>query len=139
MFKQTDLENRISINMNVLDAEGVPGVMNLGEVLWAFLEHRQDVLVRRSEFRLGKINHRLEILKGFMVVYLNLDKVIKIIRNEDEPKPKLMKAFKITEVQAEAILNMRLRSLRKLEEMEIKRETTALTKEKRGVECALEI
>ena len=137
LFKLTDLEQRFSLNMNVLDAENTPGVMNLREVLSAFLEHRHVVLKRRSKFRLGKIEHRLEILGGQLIAFLNLDKVIKIIRNEDEPKPKLMKAFKLSEVQAEAILNMRLRQLRKLEEMEIKTEHDALSKEKKELNSLL--
>ena len=137
LFKQTDLETRISLNMNVLNSDNVPGVMSLAEVIWAFLEHRQVVLLRRSKYRLDKINHRLEILKGYLIAFLNLDKVIKIIRTEDEPKPKLMKAFKLTEIQAEAILNMRLRSLRKLEEVEIKKENAALTKEKKELSALL--
>jgi len=109
----------------------VPKVMSLKEVLAAFAAHRREVLERRSAFRLEKIKARLEVLEGYLVVFLNLDKVIKIIRTEDEPKPKLMKAFGLTDNQAEAILNMRLRSLRKLEEMEIRREHDALTKERK--------
>ncbi len=131
LFKVTDLEQRFSLNMNVLDADNTPGVMNLRDVLSAFLEHRHVVLKRRSKFRLGKIEHRLEILGGQLIAFLNLDKVIKIIRNEDEPKPKLMKAFKLSDVQADAVLNMRLRQLRKLEEFEIKAEHDALSKEKK--------
>jgi topoisomerase-4 subunit A len=107
--------------------------MSLKEVLAAFAAHRREVLERRSTFRLEKIAARLEILEGYLAVFLNLDKVIKIIRTEDEPKPKLMKAFSLTEVQADAILNMRLRSLRKLEEMEIRREHDALTKERKDL------
>ncbi|MBC8337208.1 MAG: DNA topoisomerase IV subunit A [Rhodospirillales bacterium] len=129
LFRLTELETRFSLNMNVLDANSRPGVMNLRETLQAFLDHRHDVLVRRSKHRLEKIEHRLEILEGFLTAYLNLDQIIKIIRYEDEPKPKLMKAFKLTEVQAEAILNMRLRQLRKLEEQDIKSEHANLTKE----------
>ena len=129
LFRLTELETRVPLNMNVLDASRTPGVMNLREALQAFLDHRHEVLVRRTKHRLEKIERRLEILEGFLIAYLNLDKIIKIIRNEDEPKPKLMKAFKLTEVQAEAILNMRLRQLRKLEEKEIKNEHTDLTKE----------
>ena len=101
-----------------------------------WLDHRQVVLVRRSKFRLAKIDHRLEVLDGYLIVYLNIDKVIKIIREKDEPKPALMKAFKLTDVQAEAILNMRLRSLRKLEEMEIRREHETLTQGAEGAEGA---
>ena len=129
MFRQTELETRISLNMNVLDAAGVPGVMNLKQVLRAFLDHRLDVLLRRTANRLKHIAHRLEVLGGYLVAYLNLDEVIRIIREEDEPRPKLMKRFKITEVQAEAILNMRLRALRKLEETEIHSQFEALNKE----------
>jgi topoisomerase-4 subunit A len=129
LFRASDLEARISLNMNVLDKGLVPKVMSLKEVLTAFVEHRREVLERRSTHRLEKIKARLEVLEGYLAVFLNLDKVIKIIRTEDEPRPKLMKAFGLTEVQAEAILNMRLRSLRKLEEMEIRGEHTALTKE----------
>ena len=131
LFRATELETRIGLNMNMLDGDGVPRVMNLREALLAFIDHRQVVLLRRSRFRLGKIMHRLEVLEGYLVVYLNLDEVIRIIREEDEPKPALMKRFKLSDVQAEAILNMRLRSLRKLEEMELKREKKALTDEKK--------
>jgi len=129
MFRQSDLEVRISLNMNVLDKGTVPRVMSLKEVLAAFVAHRYEVLERRSAHRLEKIRARLEVLEGYLAVFLNLDKVIKIIRTEDEPKPVLMKAFKLTDVQAEAILNMRLRALRKLEEMEIRGEHAELTKE----------
>jgi topoisomerase-4 subunit A len=129
LFRQTELEARISLNMNVLDAESVPRVMDLKQVLQAFLDHRQVVLQRRSRYRLGEIVRRLEVLQGYLIVYLNLDAVIRIIRNEDEPKPALIKRFKLTEVQADAILDMRLRRLRKLEEMEIRREVDTLTAE----------
>ncbi len=129
MFRQTELEARISLNMNVLDAAGVPGVMNLKQVLRAFLDHRLDVLLRRTENRLKHIAHRLEVLGGYLVAYLNLDEVIRIIREEDEPRPELMKRFKITEVQAEAVLNMRLRALRKLEETAIRSQFEVLSKE----------
>ena len=135
VFKLTDLENRISLNMNVLDANGVPRVMGLREVLNAFLAHRLDVLLRRTAWRLGKIAHRLEVLDGYLIAYLNLDEVIRIIRYEDEPKAELIKTFKLSEVQAEAILNMRLRSLRKLEEMEIKTEHKALKKEQKELKA----
>jgi len=131
MFRQSDLESRLPLNMNVLDRGLVPRVMSLKEVLAAFAAHRREVLERRSHFRLEKIATRLEVLEGYLAVFLNLDKVIKIIRSEDEPKPVLIKAFKLTEVQAEAILNMRLRSLRKLEEMEIRGEHANLTKERK--------
>ena len=130
LFRQTDLEVRVGLNMNVLDASGVPRVMTLKEVLRAFLDHRHDVLIRRSKHRLGKIEHRLEMLDGYLIAFLNLDEVIRIIREEDDPKAELMRTFDLTEVQAEAILNMRLRNLRKLEEMEIKREHDQLTAER---------
>ena len=133
LFRLTDLETRISLNMNVLEGGKLPRVMSLREVLQAFLDHRQVVLVRRSEFRLGKIEHRLEVLGGYLIAYLNLDEVIRIIREEDEVKPCLMTSFKLSDVQAEAILNMRLRSLRKLEEMEIRTEFSALEAEKAGL------
>ncbi|HEX4634841.1 MAG TPA: DNA topoisomerase IV subunit A [Rhizomicrobium sp.] len=131
LFRASDLEARTPLNMNVLDKGLVPKVMSLKEVLAAFAAHRREVLERRSAFRLEKIAGRLEVLEGYLAVFLNLDKVIKIIRSEDEPKPKLMKAFTLTEVQADAVLNMRLRSLRKLEEMEIRREHDSLTKERK--------
>ncbi len=129
LFKQTELETRFSLNMNVLDADHTPRVMNLREVLQAFLDHRHDVLIRRTNNRLGKVAHRMEMLEGYLIAYLNLDEVIRIIREEDEPKAALMKRFKLTDGQAEAILNMRLRSLRRLEEMEIKGEHKELAKE----------
>jgi topoisomerase-4 subunit A len=137
LFRQTDLETRISLNMNVLDGGQVPGVMNLAQVLRAFLAHRKEILKRRSKYRLGKIKHRLEVLDGYLVAYLNLDKVIKIIRTNDEPNPKLIKIFKLTNVQAEAILNMRLRSLRKLEEVGLKTEHKNLTKERRELNALM--
>lgn len=137
LFKLSELETRISLNMNVLDAQGAPRVMSLKEVLRAFLDHQRDVLQRRSNFRLKKIAARLEILAGLLVVYLNLDEVIRIIRREDEPKPVLIKRFKLSEVQAEAILNTRLRQLRKLEEMEIRREDKALREEQDGLNLLL--
>jgi topoisomerase-4 subunit A len=129
LFRQTELESRFPLNLNVIAADGSPGVMSLKQALQAFLDHRRDVLARRSRHRLAQIERRAEILEGYLAVYLNLDKVIKIIREEDEPKPKLMAAFKINEVQADAILNMRLRSLRKLEEMEIRAEHKGLKDE----------
>ncbi|AUN29243.1 DNA topoisomerase IV subunit A [Niveispirillum cyanobacteriorum] len=130
LFRNTDLEIRFSLNMNVLDGGTIPRVMTLHEVLNAFLAHRQDVLIRRSRFRLAEIEHRLEVLGGYLIAYLNLDEVIRIIREEDEPKKELMRTFQLTDVQAEAILNMRLRSLRRLEEFEIKKEHDALSAEK---------
>ncbi len=137
LFRQTDLESRVPLNMNVLDSGLIPRVMSLKEALTAFVNHRRDVLERRSRHRLEKIAARLEVLEGYLAVYLNLDKVIKIIRTKDEPKPELMKAFKLTENQAEAILNMRLRALRKLEEMEIRREHESLTKEQKELKKLL--
>jgi topoisomerase-4 subunit A len=130
LFRLTDLEIRFPLNLNVLDATRTPGVMSLKEALAAWLAFQFEVLVRRSQVRIGKIDERLELLDGFLVAYLNLDRVIEIIRTEDEPKPALMAEFSLTERQAEAILNMRLRSLRRLEEMEIGREREALAKER---------
>jgi topoisomerase-4 subunit A len=130
LFKLTELESRIPLNMNVLVKGRIPQVLGLTEVLREWLDHRRDVLLRRSKHRLAEIEHRLEVLGGFLVAYLNLDRVIKIIRREDEPKPVLMKAFKLSDVQADAILNMRLRNLRKLEEMEIRAEEKALREER---------
>ena len=129
LFKLTELESRIPLNMNVLVKGRIPQVLGLAEALREWLDHRREVLLRRSRHRLAEIEHRLEVLGGFLVAYLNLDKVIKIIRKEDEPKPVLMKTFKITDVQADAILNMRLRNLRKLEEMQIRAEEKALREE----------
>lgn len=137
LFRQTDLEIRFSLNMNVLSADGTPRVMPLKDVLEAFLEHRIEVLERRSRYRLGKIDHRLEILAGYLIAYLNLDEVIRIIREEDEAKAALMKAFGLSDMQAEAILNMRLRSLRRLEEVEIRSEYDRLSSEKAGLEALL--
>ncbi len=129
LFRNTDLETRFAMNMNVLIDGRTPRVCSLKEVLRAFLDHRRDVLMRRSAFRLGKIAARLEVLEGYLIAYLNLDRVIEIIRYEDEPKAVLMAEFALTDVQAEAILNMRLRNLRKLEEMELRRERDDLIAE----------
>ena len=137
LFRQTDLESRFALNLNVLDASGAPRVMGLRDALVAYNEHRKDVLVRRTRFRLGKIAERLEILDGLLVAYLNLDEVIRIIRFEDDPKAKLISKFKLSDVQAEAILNMRLRNLRKLEEMEIKGEHADLRKEQKELQALL--
>jgi len=137
LFRQTDLEIRFGLNMNVLDADGIPKVMDLRGVLQAYLNHRQVVLVRRSKFRLGEIERRLEMLEGYLIAYLNLDAVIKIIRTEDEPKSVLMMRFKLTDTQAEAILNMRLRSLRKLEEIEIRSEHKTLSDELKQIKVLL--
>src|SRR5210317_1013615 len=137
LFRQSDLEIRFSLNMNVLIDGRTPKVCSMKEVLRAFLDHRREVLLRRSQFRLDKIDRRLEILEGYIVAYLNLDRVIEIIRYEDEPKPMLMDEFELTDVQAEAILNMRLRSLRKLEEMELRKERDDLYIERADLEDLL--
>jgi topoisomerase-4 subunit A len=130
LFRLSELESRIPLNMNVLVKGRIPKVVGLAEALSEWLAHRREVLVRRSNFRLSKIEHRLEVLGGYLIAYLNLDEVIRIIRTEDEPKPVLMKRFKLSDVQADAILNMRLRNLRKLEEMEIKQEDKDLRAER---------
>ncbi|MBR1207266.1 MULTISPECIES: DNA topoisomerase IV subunit A [unclassified Bradyrhizobium] len=137
LFRLTELESKISLNLNVLIKGRIPKVVGLAECLREWLDHLRDVLVRRSNFRKTQIEHRLEVLGGHLVAYLNLDKVIKIIRTEDEPKPVLMKTFNLTEVQADAILNMRLRNLRRLEEMEIRTEDKELRKELKGIEGLL--
>jgi topoisomerase-4 subunit A len=129
LFRNSDLEVRVGLNMNVLDATNTPRVMNLRECLAAFLDHRHNVLVRRTHHRVERIELRLEVLIGLLAAYVNLDEVIRIIRDAETPKPKLMRAFKLNEAQAEAILNMRLRQLRRLEEEEIRRENGALTAE----------
>ena len=134
MFKLTDLESRVSLNMNVLSRGKVPKVLSIREVLREWLDHRKEVLIRRSKHRLKNIERRLEILGGFLIAYLNLDEVIRIIRFEDHPKQLMMTTFEITDLQAESILNMRLRSLRKLEEFEIRKEFDDLSKEKAGIE-----
>jgi topoisomerase-4 subunit A len=133
LFRHTDLEVRLPLNLNVLDAEGVPRVMSLRQALRAFLEHRMVVLIRRSRHRLTKILDRLEVLAAYRIAYLNLDEVIRIVREEDEPKAELMRAFELAERQAEAILNMRLRHLRRLEEQELIKEQRALKSEARDL------
>ncbi|MCO5131316.1 MAG: DNA topoisomerase IV subunit A [Xanthobacteraceae bacterium] len=137
LFRLTELESRISLNLNVLVKGRIPKVVGLAEALREWLDHLRDVLLRRSNYRKAQIEHRLEVLGGYLVAYLNIDEVIRIIRTEDEPKPALMKAFKLTEVQADAILNMRLRSLRKLEEMEIRTEDKNLRAELKGINAVL--
>ncbi|MGB6634576.1 MAG: DNA topoisomerase IV subunit A [Bradyrhizobium sp.] len=137
LFRLTELESRIPLNLNVLMKGRIPKVVGLAECLREWLGHLRDVLIRRSNYRKGEIEHRLEILGGYLIAYLNIDKVIKIIRTEDEPKPALIKAFKLTEVQADAILNMRLRNLRKLEEMEIRSEDKDLRAELKGIKGLL--
>jgi topoisomerase-4 subunit A len=129
LFKQTELESKISLNLNVLVKGRIPKVLGLAECLREWLDHLRDVLVRRANYRKNQIEHRLEVLGGYLIAYLNLDKVIKIIRTEDEPKAVLIKTFKLTDLQADSILNMRLRNLRKLEEMEIRGEDKALRAE----------
>jgi topoisomerase-4 subunit A len=130
LFRLTDLETRFSLNMNVLDSDRTPKVMGLGEVLLHWLRHQIEVLVRKSHHRLEKIDARLELLQGYIIAFLNLDRIIEIIRSEDEPKPVMMAEFQLNDRQAEAILNMRLRSLRRLEEMELRRELEALEAER---------
>ena len=159
LFRQSDLETRFSLNMNVLIDGRTPQVCSLKEVLRAFLDHRRDVLQRRSRHRLAQIDHRLEVLEGFLIAFLNLDRVIDIIRYDDAPKPALMRENwgqdfiratseadykrpaagegELPEVQAEAILNMRLRSLRRLEEMELQAERDRLMEERAGLEDML--
>src|SRR3989440_579774 len=137
LFRLTELESKISLNLNVLIKGRIPKVVGLAECLREWLDHLRDVLVRRSNYRKTQIENRLEVLGGYLIAYLNIDKVIKIIRTEDEPKPALIKAFKLTEVQADAILNMRLRSLRKLEEFEIRTEEKNLRGELKGIKSLL--
>lgn len=137
LYRATELETRFPLNMNVLENGVTPRVMNIKEVLQGWLDHRQEVLIRRSRNRLGEVNHRLEVLAGYLIVFLNIDEVIQIIRENDEPKPIMMKRFGLSDVQTEAVLNMRLRSLRKLEEIEIKREHDKLSKEKDALEKLL--
>ncbi|WP_300393014.1 DNA topoisomerase IV subunit A [Henriciella sp.] len=136
LFKSCDLESRFPMNMNVLH-RGAPRVMGLRDVLQAYLDHRREVVVRRAEFRLDKIEKRLHLLDGYLIAYLNIDEVIRIIREEDEPKQVMMERFGITDIQAEAILNLRLRALRKLEEMEIKREHDNLSKEREDIQALI--
>jgi topoisomerase-4 subunit A len=137
LFKVTDLEVRYSMNLNVIDKHGVPRVMNLRELLQAYLDHRLEVLERRSRFRLDQIARRLEILDGLLICYLNLDEIIRIIREDDEPKQVMMKKFRLSDLQAESILNMRLRQLRKLEEVEISREHKSLKAEQKTLKTLL--
>jgi topoisomerase-4 subunit A len=134
LFRLSDLEVRFPVNMNVLDARGTPRVMGLKAALQAFLEHRREVLVRRSRWRLGRIEARMHVLEGLLIAYLNLDEVIRIVRYEEEPKARLIEAFQLSDVQAEAILNTRLRQLARLEEMEIRREHDTLAAERAGIE-----
>ncbi len=137
MFRNTELENRIPLNMNVISGGKVPKVLSLKDVLQEWLNHRREVLQRKSQHRLDEIGRRLEILGGYLIAYLNIDAVIKIIREQDEAKPALMARFKLTDVQAEAVLNLRLRALRRLEEMEIRTENDNLLKEQGGLNALL--
>ncbi len=137
LFRNTDMESRVGLNMNVLDAENVPRVMSLREVLQAYLDHRHDVLVRRTKFRLEKIADRLDVLCGYMVVFLNLDEVIAVIREEDDPRAVMKKKWKLNDAQVDAILNMRLRSLRRLEEIAIREEIDALEGEQKSLKGLL--
>ena len=133
LFRLSALEQRFPVNMNVLDARGAPGVMGLKAILRAFLDHRREVLVRRARYRLAKIEARLHILDGLRIAYLNLDEVIRIVRYEEQPKQRLIEAFALSEIQADAILNTRLRQLARLEEMEIRREHAELSEERDGI------
>jgi topoisomerase-4 subunit A len=137
LFKLSDLETRFPVNINVLDARGAPQVMGLKAALVAFLAHRREVLARRARFRLAKIEARLHILDGLLIVFLDLDEVIRIVRYEDEPKARLIERFEISDIQAEAILNTRLRQLAKLEEMELRHEHSELSAEREGVQALL--
>ena len=137
LFRLTELEVRVGLNMNVLSAGQIPNVLSLRDVLSQWLEHRIEVLVRRSTFRLKKIEHRLEVLDGYLIAYLNIDEVIRIVRREDDPKAKVIAKFKLSDVQAEAILNLRLRSLSRLEEIEIRGEHDKLSKELRALKQLL--
>ena len=133
LFKKTDLEVRVSLNLNVIDDKNIPGVKSLKEALRSWLDHRQIILQRKSKYRLNQIGNRINILNGYITVYLNLDKVIEIIREEDNPKEVLISFFKINETQANAILDMRLRSLRKLEEIELRNELSKLQNEQNNL------
>ena len=137
LYRQTELESRVSLNLNVLDAEQVPRVMNLRELLQSFLDHRHDVLCRRSRRRLADIERRLETLDGYLIAYINLDEVIRIVREEDEPKRSLIRAFDLSDLQADAILNMRLRNLRKLAEQEIRGEHKDLSNQRKSLQQLL--
>ena len=138
LFRMSELEVRFPLNLNVLDKNRTPGVMSLKQALLAWLEHQILVLLRRSQTRIGKIDERLELLDGYLIAFLNLDRVIEIIRTEDEPKAVMMAEFALNDRQAEAILNMRLRSLRRLEEFEIGKERAALAKEREGLAALIE-
>ncbi|HEV2337046.1 MAG TPA: DNA gyrase subunit A, partial [Stellaceae bacterium] len=137
LFRLTELDIRVPLNLNVIDPLGVPRVMNLKEALQAFLDHRREVLQRRSRHRLAAVGHRIEVLRGFVIVYVNLDEVIRIIRESDDPKAEMIARWGLTEVQVEAILNMRLRTLRRLEEIAIQKELNGLADEAAGLDALL--
>src|SRR6201999_4273976 len=137
LFRLSELESRIPLNLNVLIKGRIPKVVGLAECLREWLDHLREVLIRRSNYRRTQIEHRLEILGGFLIAYLNIDEVIRIIRTEDEPKPVLIKAFKLTDLQADSILNMRLRNLRRLEEIEIRTEEKELRAERKAIQGLL--
>ncbi|HVB18034.1 MAG TPA: DNA gyrase subunit A, partial [Stellaceae bacterium] len=137
LFRLTELEVRVPLNLNVIDPAGVPRVMNLKEALQAFLDHRREVLQRKSRHRLAAVGHRMEVLRGLVIVYVNLDEVIRIIREADDPKAEMIRRWGLSEVQVEAILNLRLRALRRLEEVAIKKELEALAAEASGLEALL--
>ena len=137
LFRRTDLESRVSINMNVLDGGRIPRVMNLRDMLRAFLDHRHDILLRRTRHRLEKIAGRLEVLAGYLIAFANLDEIIRVIREADDPKAEMMSRWEMTEIQAEAILNMRLRALRRLEEVGIGKEHKTLKSEQRDLKKLL--
>ena len=138
LFKLTELENRVSLNLNVLSRGQVPNVLSLKAAVQEWLAHRREVLIRRSQYRLEKIEARLHILEGYLKAFLDIDEVIRIIREEDEPKTSLMARFELSDIQAEAVLNLRLRALRKLEEMELRNEHERLSKEREAILGLLE-
>jgi topoisomerase-4 subunit A len=137
LFRLTELEVRVPLNLNVIDPAGVPRVMNLKEALQAFLDHRREVLQRKSRHRLAAVGRRIEVLRGFVIVYVNLDEVIAIIREADDPKTEMMTRWGLSEVQVEAILNMRLRTLRRLEEIAIEKELNELAAEATALDALL--
>jgi topoisomerase-4 subunit A len=137
LFKLSELEARFPLNMNVLVNGRVPQVLGLAEAIRQWLSHRREVVVRRARFRLAAIEKRLEVLSGFLIAYLNIDEVIRIVREEDDPKAELMRRFELSEIQADAVLNIRLRALAKLEEFAIRKEHAALEAEKAGIDALL--
>ena len=139
LFKLTDLEIKVPLNLNFIDKENIPGVRPLKDTLKLWLEHRNEVLIRRTNFRYEKIAKRINIFDGYLVVFKNLDRVILIIREEDDPKKVLMKEFKLNELQVNSILDMRLRSLRRLEEIELKKEMSDLLEESKELKLLLKV